>query len=282
VVRRPDVRFDAVGAVIGTLALLALIFGVNRGADVGWLSRWAWVSLALSVVLLAAFVVIQRRSRDPLLPVAAIRNRTLVGANLAAFFTFGAFFSFIFLGSLLMQQVLHYTPTQAGLAWLATTVTSFFAAAFTGSKLVNLLGVRPLLIMGQALLAVAVLLLTDVAADASYAAGILPAFVLAGIAGGIAAPAAQIGALSSIAPELTGTASGLVETLRELGGAIGVAAVASLLIASNGGIDGFHAGFRGIVATAATGVVVTLIVFPRRGPRTPSPKPTESLVATDK
>lgn len=282
VVRPPDARFDAAGAVIGTLALLALIFGVNRGAGVGWLSPWAWGSLALSVVLLAAFVVIQRQSGDPLLPAVALRNRTLVGANLAAFFTFGAFFSFIFLGSLFMQQVLHYTPTQAGLAWLATTATSFFAAAFTGSKLVNVLGVRPLLILGQALLGVAVLLLTDVAGDASYAAGILPAFVLAGIAGGIVAPAAQIGALSSIAPELTGAASGLVETLRELGGAIGVALVASLLIASNGGIDGFHAGFWGIVATAAFGVVVTMIVFPRRRPRTPSPEATASLVATAK
>lgn len=282
VVRRPDARFDAAGAVVGTLALLALIFGVNRGAGLGWLSPWAFGSLAVGVVLLLLFVLNERRSREPLLPVAALRNRTLIGANLAAFFTFGAFFAFIFLGSLLMQQVLHYTPTQAGFAWLATTATSFVAAAVTGSKLVNVLGVRTLLILGQALLTVAVLLLTGVAADAEYAANILPAFVLAGIAGGIAAPAAQIGALSSIAPEWTGTASGLVETLRELGGAIGVAVVASLLIASNGGIDGFHAGFWGIVATAAAGVVVTIIVFPRRGKPTPALETAASLIATQK
>jgi EmrB/QacA subfamily drug resistance transporter len=279
--RRPDARFDVAGAVTGTAGLLAVIFGVNRVAAAGWLAPWAWGPLLVGLALLAAFVLIERKSSDPLLPAVALRNRTLLASNIAAFFTFGAFFSFIFLGSLLMQQVLHYTPTQAGLAWLATTITSFFAAAITGSKLVNVLGVRALLILGQGLLTLAVLLLTAVAADASYAAGLLPAFVLAGIAGGIAAPAAQIGALSSIAPELTGTASGLVETLRELGGAIGVAVVASLLIAANGGIDGFRAGFWGIVATAAIGVVATLIVFPGRGSRPASDKPAESLVATD-
>jgi EmrB/QacA subfamily drug resistance transporter len=281
-VRRPGSRFDGAGAVLGTLALLGLIFGVNRGAGVGWSSPWAWGSLAAGIVLVMVFVLVERRSHDPLLPAVALRNRALIGANLAAFFTFGAFFAFIFLGSLLMQQVLHYSPTQAGLAWLATTATSFVAAAITGGKLVNVLGVRALLIIGQALLTVAVLLLTIVAADATYATNILPAFLLAGIAGGIAAPAAQIGALSSIAPELTGTASGLVETLRELGGAIGVAVVASLLIAFNGGIDGFHAGFWGIAATAALGVVVTIIVFPRRGASGAAPGAVESLVATER
>jgi EmrB/QacA subfamily drug resistance transporter len=282
VVRRTGARFDAAGAVVGTLALLALIFGVNRGAGIGWFSPWALGSLAVGAALLVTFVAIERRSRDPLLPAAALRSRTLIGANLAAFFTFGAFFAFIFLGSLLMQQVLHFTPTQTGLAWLATTATSFIAAAVTGSKLVTVLGVRALLILGQALLAVAVLLLTGVVADATYAANILPALLLAGIAGGIAAPAAQIGALSSIAPELTGTASGLVETLRELGGAIGVAVAASILIASSSGLDGFHAGFWGIVATAATGVVVTIIVFPRRPAASPSLEATDSLIDTNK
>jgi EmrB/QacA subfamily drug resistance transporter len=281
-VGRPDARFDAAGAVVGTLALLALIFGVNRGAGLGWLSPWALGSLAVGAALVVVFIAIERRSADPLLPAVALRNRTLIGANLAAFFTFGAFFAFIFLGSLLMQQVLHFTPTQAGLAWLATTATSFVAAAVTGGKLVGVLGVRTLLIIGQALLAVAVLLLTSVAADATYVANILPAFLLAGIAGGIAAPAAQIGALSSIARELTGTASGLVETLRELGGAIGVAMVASLLIASNGGIAGFRAGFWGIVATATLGMVVTILVLPRRRTATSSNETTESLAASEK
>lgn len=269
-VRRPDSRFDLTGAVTATAGLLALIFGVNRGVSLGWSAPEAWLPMVAGLVLLALFVLVERRSSDPLLPTAALRNRALVASNLAAFFTFGAFFSFIFLGSLLMQQVLHFTPTQTGLAWLATTATSFVAAAVTGSKLVNLLGVRSLLIIGQALLALAVLLLTGITADASYAGALLPAFILAGIAGGIAAPAAQIGALSSIAPELTGTASGLVETLRELGGGIGVAVVASLLIASSGGVDGFRAGFWGIVATAAVGLIVTLFVFPTRK-STPSP-----------
>src|ERR687888_121534 len=107
-------------------------------------------------------LLIEARSRSPLVPGSAVRNRTLVAANLSAFFTFGAFFAFIFLGSLLMQQVLGYSPTQTGVAWLATTATSFVAAAITGGKLVAVVGVRRLLVAGQSLLAISVLLLTRV------------------------------------------------------------------------------------------------------------------------
>lgn len=265
--RRAGARFDVAGAVTVTGGLLAIIFGLNRAADSGWASSWAWAPLVAGVVLLAAFVLIEKRSRDPLLPGVALRNRTLVAANVSAFFTFGAFFSFIFLGSLFMQQVLDYSPTQAGIAWLATTVISFVAAAVTGSKLVGVVGVRVLLVVGQALLAAAVLLLTSVSADAVYAFNLLPAFVLAGLAGGIAAPAAQIGALSNVSPSLTGLASGLVETMRELGGAIGVAVVASLLIATATGVDGFRAGFWGIFVTAAVGAIASAIAFPTPGRR---------------
>ena len=97
------------------------------------------------------------------MPGESVRNRTLVAANLSAFFIFGAFFAFLFLGSLLMQQVLGYSPTRTGVAWLATSATSFFAAAITGAKLVEVVGVRRLLVVGLSILAVSALLLTRVA-----------------------------------------------------------------------------------------------------------------------
>jgi hypothetical protein len=245
-----------------TGGLLLLVYALNRGAEHSWGSGSTIGLFAASLVMLSTFTWIEARSRSPLVPAAAVRNRTLVAANLSAFFTFGAFFSFIFLGSLMMQQVLGYSPTRTGVAWLATTATSFVAAAITGGKLVAVVGVKRLLIAGQSLLAISVLLLTRVPADGHYATDLLPALLLAGVAGGIAAPAAQIGALSGVPHSMTGLASGLVETTREIGGAIGVAAVATVLI-SRSGLDAFHTAFWVISVVAGLGVLTAVISFPR-------------------
>ena len=118
--------------------------------------------------MLIAFVGVESRSQAPLVPAAALRHRTLVAANLSAFFTFGAFFSFIFLGSLMMQQVLGYSPTKTGVSWLATSVTAFIASGLTGARLVGTVGVRKLLVTGLTLLALGMLWLARVPADADY------------------------------------------------------------------------------------------------------------------
>lgn len=274
---RREERFDAAGAITVTGGLLLLVYALNRGADFGWRSGSTLGLFAASVVMLSAFVRIEARSQSPLVPGSALRNRTLVAANLSAFFTFGAFFSFIFLGSLLMQQVLGYSPTRTGVAWLATTGTSFVAAAITGAKLVAVVGVRRLLVAGQSLLAISVLLLTQVPAGGHYATDLLPALLLAGVAGGLAAPAAQIAALSGVTYSMTGLASGLVETTREIGGAIGVAAVSTVLISRIGDIPGavdpaarglatanaFHNAFWVMFVVAALGALTAAISFPR-------------------
>jgi EmrB/QacA subfamily drug resistance transporter len=269
---RDGVPFDAAGAVSVTAGLLLLVYALDRGADVGWGAASTLGPLAGAVVLLAAFAGIERRSRSPLVPGSVVRDRVLVAANLSAFFTFGAFFAFIFLGSLLMQQVLGYSPTRTGLAWLATTATSFVAAAVTGGKLVALVGVRRLLVGGQLLLAVSVALLTRVSPGAGFATDLLPSLLLAGVAGGVAAPAAQIGALSEVTAAMTGLASGLVETMREIGGAVGVAAVAAILV-SRAGVDAFHAGFWTISVIAVLGAVAAAIGFPSGGTREVEPVP---------
>jgi hypothetical protein len=202
--------------------------------------------------LLSAFVRIEARSRSPLLPGSSVRNRTLVAANLSAFFTFGAVFSFIFLGSLLMQQVLGYSPTRTGVAWLATSVTSFMAAAIMGAKLVAVVGVRRLLVAGLSLLAISALLLTRVPARGDFATDLLPALLLTGVAGELSAPSAQIGALSGVTHSMTGLASGLVETMREIGGAVGVAAVSTVLVSRAGEIAGaVDPAARGLAAANA-------------------------------
>jgi EmrB/QacA subfamily drug resistance transporter len=275
--RRGSKRFDVAGAVTVTGGLLLLVYALNRSTDYGWSSGSTLGLLAASIVMLSAFVRIEARSRSPLVPGAAVRNRTLVAANLSAFFLFGAFFAFIFLGSLLMQQVLGYSPTRTGVAWLATTVMSFFAAGIAGAKLVGVVGVRRLLVGGFTLLAIAALLLTRVPAGAHYATDLLPELILAGLAGGISAPAIQIGALSGVPHSMTGLAGGLVETLREIGGGVVVAVVATVLVSRAGtragaassaahrlaAVNAFHTAFWVMLIVAALGALTAAIAFPR-------------------
>jgi EmrB/QacA subfamily drug resistance transporter len=276
-------HFDAVGAVTVTGGLLLLVYALNRGAGHGW-GSWPTIGLfAGSVVLLCAFAAIEARSRSPLVPGSAVRNRTLVAANLSSFFVFGGLLSFIFLGSLLMQQVLGYSPTRTGVAWLATTAMSFVAAAVTGAKLAAVVGVRRLLVAGLALLAVSALLLTRIPVGGHYATSLLPAFLLAGLGGGMSAPAVQIAALSSIAPALTGVASGLLETMREVAGAITIAIVSTVLIsragsaggvtATAGSLNAFHAAYWVIFAVGALGAITAAITFQRRASQAPEPAP---------
>jgi EmrB/QacA subfamily drug resistance transporter len=259
--RRPA-RFDVAGATTVTGGLLLLVYALNRGADYGWTSASTLVLFAGAALLLAAFVRTEAVSAAPLVPATAVRNRTLVAANLSAFFTFSAFFSFIFLGSLLMQQVLGYSPTKTGLSWLATSATAFLASAFAGARLVAAVGVRRLLVTGLSLLAIGVLWLTRVPADADYVSDLLPAFLLAGIAIGLCAPSVQIGALTGVSDAASGLASGLVETMREIGGAAGVAAVSTVLV-SRTGLDGFHAAFVVISIAAALGALTAAAGFHR-------------------
>jgi EmrB/QacA subfamily drug resistance transporter len=288
--RRRSERFDVAGAVTVTAALLILVYALSRAPESGWDSGRTLGLLTVSVLLLAAFVRIEARSRSPLVPGSSVRNRTLVAANLSALFLFGAFFSFIFLGSLLMQQMLGYSPTRTGVAWLATSATSFFAAAFSGAKLVEAVGARRVLTVGLALLAVSALLLARVPADADFATDLLPALVLAGVAGGLSAPATQIGALSGVTHSMTGLASGLVETMREIGGAVGVAAVSTALISRTSEIastaqtgdprqaiaDAFHAGFWVIFIAAALGALTAAFAFPQRTTQAVPPEPVPS------
>jgi EmrB/QacA subfamily drug resistance transporter len=262
-VERGTRNFDVAGAATVTGGLLLLVYGLNRGAEDGWTSTTTLLLFVGAALLLASFVRIESNSRAPLVPAAAVKHRTLVAANLSAFFTFSAFFSFIFLATLLMQQVLGYSPTKTGLAWLSTSVTAFMASAVAGARLVALVGVRRLLVTGLSLLAIGMLWLTRVPADASYLTDLLPAFLLAGIGIGVCAPSAQIGALSGVSESTSGLASGLVETMREIGGAAGVAAVSTALV-SRTGLEGFRTAFVVICVAAAVGALTAGVAFPRR------------------
>jgi EmrB/QacA subfamily drug resistance transporter len=254
-------RLDLAGATAVTAGLLLFVAALHHAAEHGWSPSTAAL-FAAAAALLAVFVRIEARSPAPLVPPAMLGNRSLVAANLTAFLAFCALLSFIFVGSLLMQQVLGYSPARAGVAWLATTAT-VFVAAMAGARLVARVGVRPLLLTGLALVAVGAAWMARVPAGAGYLADLLPAFLLCGVGFGFCGPALQLGALSGVPRSDAGLASGLVETMREIGGAAGVAAVSAVLVAGSG-LDGFRAAFAFVAVLALLGVVTAAVGFARR------------------
>jgi EmrB/QacA subfamily drug resistance transporter len=274
-------HYDTGGAITVTAGLLLVIYALNRGAEHGWTTVSTLGMFAASVLLLIAFVAIERRTVAPLVPGSIFRNRTMVASDIASFLLFGSFIAFIFLGSLLMQQLLSYSPTRTGVAWLATSLLAFVAAAVAGAKLVPKFGIRPLLLVGAFLLVLSAILLARIPGGAAYFADIFPAFVLAGMAVGLCGPSLSIGALAGSDEATLGLASGLVETMREIGGVVGIAAVSTVLIARTDDIatisdpaaraavllDGFQNAYIVISAIAAIGIVAALVGFPA-SPRT--------------
>ena len=265
-------RYDTPGAVTVTGSLLLLVYALDWAVDHGWGAASTISLFAGSAILMTAFFAIESRSAQPLVPLPALRNRAMVAADFAALLLSAAFFAFIFLGSLMMQQLLTYSPTRTGVAWLATSITAFLAAGFVGAKLATTVGVKRLLIAGMLLLGLAGAWLARLPEGADYAVDLLPALLLGGIAIGLSAPAVQIGALTGVTGPSVGLASGLVETMRELGGAIGVAIVSTVLLTRAGDgasvestFEAFRAGFGVIVVLAGLGVLIAAIAFPRAG-----------------
>ena len=246
-------------SVTASAGIFALVLGLSEGSTRSWSGAWSIGPLAAAVVLLAAFLGLERRDPTPLVP-REIRTRPVLSSAATAFFLFGALLAFIFLGSLLMQQLLAYSSLTTGLGWLAMTATSFVAAALTGTKLLPILGVGRLIVGGLVGLAVAAGLASLVEPGAHYASGLLPALLVAGTAGGLAAPALQMGALTGVPEYAAGVAAGLLETMRDVGGSVGIAFVATALASAAGPdlADGFHHAYWIVAALALVGAATAL------------------------
>lgn len=256
--------FNAGSVLAVTGGLLSGLYALNHGVAKGWTTAVTVGSAGVAVVLLAAFAVSERRTRNPLVPRELLTNASVVRANLAAASGFGGFLAFVFLTSVTLQQLLGFSATKTGVAWLLTTVTGFVFAGLTGAVLAQKVGPRILLGVASLLMAGASAWLTLLPADASFPGRVLPALIAAGVAVGFFAPSVQIGALTDVGPADFGAASGLVETSRELGGAIVIAGASTMVLGSRSGfVHGVHGGYAVIVAAAVLGIVSTL-VRPRR------------------
>lgn len=252
---------DLVAAAAITGGLTAFIYGLNHGAEAGWTSLGTLAAFGLAAILLFAFWRLESRSDSPLVPFSAFHNRTSTASLLIGLFAFGALFAFIYMTSLYMQQQLHFSPTQTGIAWLASSASSFFASILTGTKLIGKVSPRQILFISLSMMAIGALWLLRAPADPLFAVEVLPSLFLLGVGGGMAIPAIQIGALTGVKPERVGLISGTAETMRELGAVIVIAAVTTAIVTQDNLLDGFRAGYVVIALAAVIGLVLSGIAF---------------------
>jgi EmrB/QacA subfamily drug resistance transporter len=223
-------RFDVFGALSVTSGLLLLVFAISKAPDVGWGTARTISLLIASSVLLAAFVAIEARVEAPLMPLGIFKLQTLAGANVVGFLLGASFFAFIFVGTLYMQQVLHYSAIQTGLAWLATSLTS---VAFAGLSQAIVTRRSPKLVMALGMTMIGGgLLWTSQAGHGSYWASLFGPLFVTGVGTAFAFIPISIAALAGVGEHEAGLASGLINTSQQIGGALGVA-IASTVAATH-------------------------------------------------
>jgi EmrB/QacA subfamily drug resistance transporter len=265
--------FDLAGAVSITASLSALVYGLVDAPNAGWGSTQTVGLLALSAALLLAFVVIERRSSNPVVPFAVFRIRTVTGANVVGVLTGGALLSMFFFISLYMQQVLGYSAIEAGLSYLPLAVTIIVAAGLA-SQLVTRIGFKPVLAVGMVFIAAGLVWFSRVSPDGSFLGDILGPSLLAAVGLGLSFVPVTIAAVSGVPDREAGLASGLINTSQQVGGALGLAILSTVANSVTGSAvsagaltDGFQAAFLGGAAIAAVGFAATLVLVRSRDSR---------------
>jgi EmrB/QacA subfamily drug resistance transporter len=242
-------QFDLAGAFSVTLGLVAIVYAIVRTEVNGWGSAQTIAVLAAGVALIGAFLAIEGRlAARPLMPLRIFRSRALSGANGVVFMLGAGMFGMWFFVSLYLQQVLGYSPLEAGLAFLPMTLT-IVVGSMVASRITTRIGVKPLLLTGMTLQALGLLLFSGVSASGSYASDVLAPSLLVAAGLGIAFVPVTIAAVSGVQPAEAGLASGLVNTSRQMGGALGLAILATVATARTAAVA--HAGGAGHAALTA-------------------------------
>jgi hypothetical protein len=203
-------------------------------------------------VLLTVFVAIESRSGALLVPLAVFRRRTFAAANVVAALLWAAFFANIFQGTLFMRQTLGYSAVETGVAWLASTMSSLVVAGAIAPRFVGRFGASSSLIVGQAFVAVGLLSLTRAPVDAAYWVDLFPGFLAFGVGLGFSIMAAQVAVFTGVEESIAGLAGGMIETAREIGGALGVAVVGTIAISRTEDVLARLAGGANDTANALT------------------------------
>jgi EmrB/QacA subfamily drug resistance transporter len=241
-------RFDVPGAITGTTGLVLLVEAISQAPQYGWGAARTAGLLAASAAMLVTFLIIETRTDDPLLPLSIFRLRALAGANVAGLLLGGSFFAFVFSGTLYMQEVLHYSALQTGLAWLAASVTSM-AFAGVSQLLVTRIGPKIVMAIGMTLIGSGVIWATQVPVHGEFLANLAGPFVVAGAGTAFSFIPISVAALQGVTERQSGLASGLLNTSTQFGAAIGTAIASS--VAASGTKTLLRAGDA--VPTALTG-----------------------------
>jgi len=251
----PAGRLDLAGAVTVTASLMLAVYAIVNGNDVGWTSGRTLGLLAAAAALLAIFLGIEARVRAPLIPLGLFRLRNVATANVVGVLWAAAMFAWFFLSALYLQQVLGYSSLQVGLAFLPANLIMAAFSLGLSARLVMRLGIRWPLAIGLLLAAIGLLLFARAPLDGNFAFDVLPNMILLGLGAGIAFNPVLLAAMSDVAPSESGLASGVVNTSFMMGGALGLASLASLAVSRTDGLlasgaghlvalnGGYHAAF---------------------------------------
>jgi EmrB/QacA subfamily drug resistance transporter len=269
-------RLDWAGAVTVTAALMLAVYGIVAAEQAGWTSPQTLWTLAAAVVLLAVFLLIEARVSAPLMPLSLFKLRNVATANVVGVLWAAAMFAWFFLSALYLQLVLGYSPLQVGLAFLPANLIMGAFSYSLSAKTVTRFGIRGPLAVGLLLASIGLGLFALAPADGSFVLHVLPPMLLLGFGAGMAFNPVLLAAMSDVAPEEAGLASGVVNTAFMMGGALGLAVLASLAAGRTGelaaaGLDakaalnsGYHAAFlAGAVCAAMAAAIGALFLRPR-------------------
>jgi EmrB/QacA subfamily drug resistance transporter len=223
-----DRRLDIAGALTVTAALMLAVYAIVNGNQAGWTSAQTLGLLAGAAGLLVLFLVIESRSASPLVPLRLFKLRNLATANVVGILWAAAMFAWFFLSALYLQLVLGYSPLEVGLAFLPANLIMGALSVGVSARLVMRFGIKPPLTVGLLLASAGLALFARAPVDGNFVVDVLPSMILLGLGAGIAFNPVLLAAMSDVAPQESGLASGLVNTSFMMGGALGLAVLASL------------------------------------------------------
>jgi EmrB/QacA subfamily drug resistance transporter len=250
-------RLDIAGAVTVTASLMLAVYAIVNGNQEGWTSGQTLGMLGGALVLLAVFLAIEARVTAPLMPLGLFRVGNVASANVTGILLAGAMFAWFFLSALYLQRVLGYSPLEVGLGFLPATLVWGTSSLFLSDKLVMRFGIKVPLIGGLLLYTAVLLLFARAPTDGNFFVDILPGMLLIGLGGGITFNPILLAAMGSVEPSESGLASGVVNTSFMMGGALGLAILASVAASRT---DSLTASGHGPLAALTGGYHVAFIV----------------------
>jgi EmrB/QacA subfamily drug resistance transporter len=233
-------RLDVAGAVTVTTSLMLAVYAIVNGNETGWTSARTLGLLAAAAVLLVVFLSIEERVQAPLMPLRLFRLRNVATSNVVGMLWAAAMFAWFFLSALYLQLVLGYSPLKVGLAFLPSNVIMAAFSIGLSAKLVMRFGIRTPLATGLLLAAAGLALFARLPVDGNFVVDVLPSMILLGFGAGMALNPLLLAAMSDVAPEESGLASGIVNTSFMMGGALGLAILASVAASRTGALAATH------------------------------------------